>query len=154
MGCKPFVALQLKVPHHFIERFAGGRARRLESPATFGATKTPKVLLVDPYQLPAHGRLCGWAVTSTFAGKPKLLQALTPPFAVAAPFLRAVKLGQLQRVSLIRFLVCRCWLLNICFFSQQVRSVSLLADPVSGSSLPWLRRWGSPVANTVRWRNG
>jgi len=73
MGCKPFVALQLKVPHHFIERVAGGRARRLESPATFGATKTPKALLVDPYQLPTHGRLCRWAVTSTFEGKPKLL---------------------------------------------------------------------------------
>jgi hypothetical protein len=27
----------------------------LEPPATFGATKTPKTLLLNPYQLPAHG---------------------------------------------------------------------------------------------------
>jgi len=58
MQCKLCVALQLKVSHHFIERFAGERTRRLEPPATFGATKTPKTLLLNPYQLPAHGRLC------------------------------------------------------------------------------------------------
>ena len=50
-----FVALQLEVAHHFIERSAAGRTRRLEPPTTFGATKTPKTLLLNPYQLPAHG---------------------------------------------------------------------------------------------------
>jgi hypothetical protein len=53
-----FVALQLEVVHHFIERFASGRIEGLESPATFGAPKTPKTLLLNPSQLPAHGRPC------------------------------------------------------------------------------------------------
>jgi hypothetical protein len=65
MGCKRFVALQLEVAHHFIERCAGGRTRRSEPPATFRATKTPKTRLLNPYQLPAHGRLCRCASTST-----------------------------------------------------------------------------------------
>ena len=58
MGCKLLVALQLKVPLRFIERFASGRARRVEDPGAFGATPTPKTLLFNPYQLPTHGRLC------------------------------------------------------------------------------------------------
>jgi hypothetical protein len=58
MQCKLFVALQLEVAHHFIERCAGGRTRRFEPPATFGATKTPKTRLFNPHQFPAHGRLC------------------------------------------------------------------------------------------------
>jgi hypothetical protein len=58
-----FVALQLEVPHHFIERCAGGRSRRLEPPATFGATKTPKTLLLNPHQVPAHGLLCRRALS-------------------------------------------------------------------------------------------
>jgi hypothetical protein len=65
MGCKLFVALQLEVAHHFIERCAGGRTRRLEPPATFGATESPKTRLLNPYQLPAHGRLCLCAPTNT-----------------------------------------------------------------------------------------
>jgi hypothetical protein len=65
MGYKLFVALQLEVAHHFIERFAGGRTRGLEPPATFGATKTLKTLLLNPYQVPAHCRLCRGAPTST-----------------------------------------------------------------------------------------
>jgi hypothetical protein len=40
---------------------AGG-ARGFEPPATFGATKTPKTLLLNPYQLPVHGRLLVSAV--------------------------------------------------------------------------------------------
>jgi hypothetical protein len=48
MGCKGFVALQLEVPHHFIQRIAAGRTRSVEQPATFGATKTPKQFFVDP----------------------------------------------------------------------------------------------------------
>jgi hypothetical protein len=55
MQGKLFVALQLEVAHHFIERCAGWRTRSLEAPTTFGATKTPKTLLLNPYQLPAHG---------------------------------------------------------------------------------------------------
>jgi len=55
MGCKLFVALQLEVAHHFSERRAGRRSRRFEPPATCGATKTPKTLLLDPYQFPTHG---------------------------------------------------------------------------------------------------
>jgi len=57
MQCERFVALQLKVPHHFIERYARGRSRRLEPPATFGAAKSTKMLLFNPHQFPAHGRL-------------------------------------------------------------------------------------------------
>ena len=63
MHCKRFVALQLEVAHHFIERCAGGPTGGFEPPATFGTTKTPKTLLVNPYQLPAHGRLCRCAPT-------------------------------------------------------------------------------------------
>jgi hypothetical protein len=54
MQCKLVVALQLKVPHHFIEKFARERAR-VEDPTALGAAKTPKVRLFNPYQLPAHG---------------------------------------------------------------------------------------------------
>jgi hypothetical protein len=64
MGCKRFVALQFEVAHHFIEGRAGGRTRGFEPPATFGATKTPKILLLNPYQLSAHG-VCRCAPTST-----------------------------------------------------------------------------------------
>jgi hypothetical protein len=64
MGCKLFVALQLEVAHHFIERCAGGPTGRFEAPATLGATKTPKTLLLNPHQLPAHGRLRRCAPTS------------------------------------------------------------------------------------------
>jgi hypothetical protein len=49
MQCKRFVALQLEVAHHFIERCAGGPTGGFEPPATFGTTKTPKTLLVNPY---------------------------------------------------------------------------------------------------------
>jgi hypothetical protein len=55
MQCELSVALQLEVAHHFVERCADGRSRRLEPPATFGATKTPKTLLLNPHQLPPHG---------------------------------------------------------------------------------------------------
>ena len=65
MGCKLFVALQLEVAHHFIEGCAGGRTGRSEPPATFGATKTPKMGLLNPYQFPAHGCLRRCAPTST-----------------------------------------------------------------------------------------
>jgi hypothetical protein len=58
MQCKFFVSLQLEVAHHFIERCATGCTRGLESPATFGATKTAKTLLFNPHQFPVHGRLC------------------------------------------------------------------------------------------------
>jgi hypothetical protein len=56
MGSEFFVALRLEVAHHFIESCADGRTGGFEPPATFGAAKTPKTLLLNPYQLPAHGR--------------------------------------------------------------------------------------------------
>jgi len=57
MGFKLVVALQLEVAHHFIERFAFRIPGGFEPPSTFGATKTPKTLQLNPYQLPAHGCL-------------------------------------------------------------------------------------------------
>ena len=65
--CKLPVALQFEVALHFIEGFANGHTRRFESPVTFGATKTPKTLLVNPYQLPAHDRLFRCAPANTCA---------------------------------------------------------------------------------------
>jgi hypothetical protein len=38
MRFKLFVALQLKVPQHFIERFSNGRLRGFEDPGAFRAT--------------------------------------------------------------------------------------------------------------------
>ena len=49
MGCKCLVALQLKVPHHFIKRFASGRARGVEDPGAFGAA--PTTAFFDPNEL-------------------------------------------------------------------------------------------------------
>jgi hypothetical protein len=57
MGFELFVAVQLEVAHHFIERFACRSAGGFEPPSTFGATKTLKMLQLNPYQLPAHGCL-------------------------------------------------------------------------------------------------
>ena len=54
MACKFLVALHLEDAHHFIERCADGPTSGFEPPATFGTTKTPETLLVNPYQLPAH----------------------------------------------------------------------------------------------------
>jgi hypothetical protein len=54
MQPKLFVALQLKVSHHLIERPAGRRVGRIEDPNAFGATKTLKTRLLNPYQLSAH----------------------------------------------------------------------------------------------------
>jgi hypothetical protein len=65
MQCKLFVSLQFEVAHHFVEGCAGGWTRRLEPPTTFGTTKTPKSLLFNSYQFPAHGRLCRGAPMST-----------------------------------------------------------------------------------------
>lgn len=55
MGGKLFVALRLEVAHHFVEGAAGRRSGSFEPPATFGTTKTPKTLLLNPHQLPPHG---------------------------------------------------------------------------------------------------
>jgi hypothetical protein len=52
------VPLRLKVLHHFIERVTARGARGVEDPGALGASKTPKVGLLNPYQLPVHGRLC------------------------------------------------------------------------------------------------
>ena len=40
MQRKLFVALQLEVAHHFIERWAGDRARSFEPPATLGGRRS------------------------------------------------------------------------------------------------------------------
>jgi hypothetical protein len=55
MQTKFMVALQLKVAHHFIERLASGRARRVEDPGAGGTAKAPKMRLINPNQLSAHG---------------------------------------------------------------------------------------------------
>jgi len=62
MQPKLFVALQLEIARHFIDRRAG-EWTRLKLPLAFGTTKTPKILLLDPFQLPVHGCLscCGVA---------------------------------------------------------------------------------------------
>jgi hypothetical protein len=65
MGFKLFVALQLEVADDFIERLAFRSTGRLEPPSTFGATKTPKTLQLNPYQLPAHRDASVAAPTST-----------------------------------------------------------------------------------------
>jgi hypothetical protein len=65
MGRKLFVELQPEAELHFLERCAGGRIRRFEPPATFGATKPPKTRLLDPHHLPPHGHLGRSAPTST-----------------------------------------------------------------------------------------
>jgi hypothetical protein len=54
MGCKLFVALQLEIPHHFIERFARGRGRRIKPPRAFRASKTAKTPFFDPHKLAGH----------------------------------------------------------------------------------------------------
>ena len=81
MGRKRFVELQPEVELHFFERCAGGRIRRFESPATFGATKPPKTRLLDPYHPSAHGRLGRSAQTST-----SLLRDEMCWFAIAGSF--------------------------------------------------------------------
>jgi hypothetical protein len=68
--CKLFVALQLEVVHHFIERWADGRSSGDETPVTFRATKTPKPLLLNPDQLPAHGLLSHSAPTFSDCSNP------------------------------------------------------------------------------------
>jgi hypothetical protein len=60
-----FVALQLEVAHHFVEGSAEGDTRGFESPSTLGATETAKMLLLNPYQLTVHGRLCRRARTGS-----------------------------------------------------------------------------------------
>lgn len=54
MGFKIPVALRLEVAHHLVEGCARGRTSRVEPPAAFGATKAPKILLLNPYHFPAH----------------------------------------------------------------------------------------------------
>jgi len=58
MGRKFLIALQLEVPHHFIERFTRGRSRRIKPPGACRASKTAKARLFDPYKLAGH--ICFW----------------------------------------------------------------------------------------------
>jgi len=60
------VALQLKIPHHFVKRCARGCTRSHESPAALGASKTPKTLFFNPNQFSTHGGPC-WCGQSTSA---------------------------------------------------------------------------------------
>ena len=87
MGCKLLVPLQLEVAPHFIERCAGGGSRRFEPPVTFGATKTPKMLFLNPYQLSAQSasvaacqRVPAFCQETKRFGSP-----LTAPLAAAPP---------------------------------------------------------------------
>jgi hypothetical protein len=57
MGGKFLVALQLKVPHHFIERVTRERSRSLKPPGAFGATKTMKTAFFDPDELASRSHL-------------------------------------------------------------------------------------------------
>ena len=87
MGCKLLVPPQLEVAHHFIERCAGGGSKRFEPPVTFGATKTPKMLFLNPYQLSAQSasvaacqRVPAFCQETKCFGSP-----LTAPLAAAPP---------------------------------------------------------------------
>lgn len=84
MQCKLFVAPQLEVAHHFIERCSGRRSSRFEAPATFRTTKTPKPLLLNPNQLAAHSLLscCAPTLSDCMPGYPlgvKERSVLLPP---------------------------------------------------------------------------
>jgi hypothetical protein len=63
MGRKLFVTLRLEVLLHFVERFTYGLIGRFEPPAAFGAAKSPKTLVLNPYQHSLHGRLSRLAPT-------------------------------------------------------------------------------------------
>ncbi len=91
MQCKLFVSLELEVAHHFIERCASGCTRGFESPATFGATKTPKTLLFNPHQFPIHGRLCRCAprLSDRIASTRPSSRAKRSPFAAACCLIAA-----------------------------------------------------------------
>lgn len=71
MGCKIFIALILVLLHHFIERFPGGRSRRIKHPNAFGATPPLRTLSFGPYQFAPHGLHCtpriwrGYALVNT-----------------------------------------------------------------------------------------
>jgi hypothetical protein len=106
MGGELLVALLLEIALHFIERFARGRTGRLESPATFRATKTAKTLLLNPYHLPAHGPAVAFVVGVPVACSIMLLQfskfasgfLLTDPGSmVIPPRMGAVYLRQSER---------------------------------------------------------
>jgi hypothetical protein len=49
MQRKLLVALQLKIPLRFVERFASERARGVEDPGAFGTTPTEQTWLFNPY---------------------------------------------------------------------------------------------------------
>jgi hypothetical protein len=42
MGSKLFITLGFVIPFHFIKRIADKRTKRLELPATLGATRSPE----------------------------------------------------------------------------------------------------------------
>jgi hypothetical protein len=94
MRCKLFVALQLEVAHHFVERCASGRIRGFEPPATFGTPKTPKTLLFNPHQFPAHG--CPYCCAPTLSDRMPSARLLSGDetfwFAITTPLAAAYRL--------------------------------------------------------------
>jgi hypothetical protein len=48
MRDKLLVALQLEVPHHFIEKFTRGRSPKNQTARSFRASKTAKTRLFEP----------------------------------------------------------------------------------------------------------
>jgi hypothetical protein len=55
VGCELLVALRLEVALISSKEVPVGAPEVFEPPATFGTTKTPKMLLLNPNQLSAHG---------------------------------------------------------------------------------------------------
>jgi hypothetical protein len=49
-----FVALHLKIAHHFFKAFARVCFKQSEDPGAFGATPVPKTLF-NPHQFSTHG---------------------------------------------------------------------------------------------------
>jgi hypothetical protein len=86
MQRKLFVALQFEVAHHFVEGYATGRARRFKSPVTLGTTEATKMLLINPYQVPAHGFLCRCApaLSDCEPGRPLAVEGRSVLLIVAA----------------------------------------------------------------------
>jgi hypothetical protein len=58
MACKIFIAPQLEVLFHFIERIASGRSRGIEHPCAIRASPALKTLFFYPYQFARHDLLC------------------------------------------------------------------------------------------------
>lgn len=107
VGGKFFVTLQLEIAYHLAERCAGGHIGRLEPPAAFGATETVKTLLLDPYQLPAHGCLHIGAAMSRLLclqfGKfaPNFVQPVLPAVMVCLGCITWIRMSPIQFIGVM-----------------------------------------------------